>query len=236
MGDGVSTLLTSGWDDFEKWFGLGGKTTATITPGMNPAQTKLATTSATMKNAGVLLSLFGAANSAIGGYFAAKTQQYQLKSQASSMQFQSNMAAINAGQEELSAQSAEESGKTQVEQYTMRAGQEAASAQVATAARGVDLSSASAVDQRASQELVKQLDVNTIVGNYTRAAWADRTQATNYRNQSLLDNVSASNLKVSADTVSPGFAATTSLLNSASGIASQWDWRRRLQLAGVGGN
>ena len=141
------------------------------------------------------------------------------------------MDAINASQAELSAQSIQEAGKTQVQQYTMRAGQEEASQQVATAARGVDLGSASAVDQRASQDVVKQLDVLTINSNTARAAAAQRTQATNYSNESLLTNVSAQNVRASANSISPGLAATTSLLSSASGVASQWDWRRKVQMA-----
>lgn len=226
----MANFLTDSWEDVQKFFGLNGQTTAN-TAGMNPAQTKIASGAATMANAGLLTSVFGGISSAIGGYYAAKSAQYQAKSQASSLTFQSGMDAINASQAELSAQSIEEAGKTQVEQYTMRAGQEAASSTVATAARGVDLSSASAVDQRASMDLVKQVDVMTITANAARAAAAQRTTATNYSNESLLTSVSASNVRASANSISPVAAATTSLLNSASGIASQWDYRRKLQLA-----
>jgi hypothetical protein len=203
---------------------------------MNASQAQAAGAGATLKNAGLLTSVFGGINSAIGGYYAAQSAQYQQRSQASSLQFQSGMDAIGASQAELSAQSIQEAGKAQVEQYTMRAGQQAASDQVATAARGVDLSSGSAVAQRASDELVKQIDVNTIDANTARAAAGQRTQETNFSNESLLAGVSASNMRASANTISPGAALTTSLLNSATSIASQWDWRRKLQLAAVGGN
>ena len=230
----VPSFLTDSWTDVEKFFGLNGQTTADTT-GMTPAQAKIATSSATMKNLGLLGSLFGAANSAIGSYFAAQTQQYQLRSQASTLQFQSGMDAINAHGAEMSAQSILEAGKTQVEQYTMRAGQEAAATEAATAGRGIDLASGSAIAERASADVVKQIDVNTISANATRAAWAQRTQATNDRNASLLTGVSAGNMRASADSISPGAAATTSLLNSATGIASQWDWRRKLQMATASG-
>lgn len=231
----MPSFLTNSWEDVEKFFGIGGKTTADVsgyTPGTDAYDDK--TSSATLKNLGLLTSLFGAANTAVGAFYAAKAQQYQLKSQASTMQFQAGMDAINAHGAEMSAQSILEAGKTQVQQYTMRAGQEAARNTVATAARGVDLSSGSAVTERASEDLTKQLDVMTINANATRAAWGQRTQATNYGNASLLAGVSANNLRTSARTISPGAAATTSLLNSATGIASQWDWRRRIQLAAVG--
>lgn len=227
----MGTFLTSSWLDFEKFFGIGGHTSVDTSGMQTQGQVDTATNAQTLKNAGTLTAIFGGINSAIGSYYQAQAQQYQLKSQASSLQFQSGMDAINAHGAEMSAQSIEEAGKTQVEQYTMKAGQEAAATQVGTAARGVDLSSGSAVAQRASDELVKQLDVLTINSNATRAAWSQRTQATNDQNQSLLAGVSASNLRAGANTISPGLAVSTSLLNSATGIASQWDYRRKIALA-----
>lgn len=223
-------FLSDSWLDVEKFFGIGGHTDVD-TSQMTPGQASVATGAQTAKNVGALTAIFGGINSAIGGYYAAKSQQYQMKSAASSLDFQSGMDAINAHGAEMSAQSIEEAGKTQVEQYTMKAGQEAAATQVATAARGVDLTSGSAVAQRASDDLVKQMDVLTINANATRAAWAQRTQATNDQNQSLLSSTSASNMRASAGSISPGLAAGTSLLGSATGIASQWDYKRRIALA-----
>lgn len=231
----MGSFLTDSWDDFEKFFGINGQTTAN-TQGMNAGQASIATGAATIRNAGLLTSMFGAASSAIGSFYAAKTQQYQERSQASSLAFQANMDSLNASQAELSAQSIQESGKTQVQQYTMQAGQKAASTQVETAARGIDLSSGSAVNQRASDELVKQMDVYTINANATRAAWAQRTQATNDTNEATLARAGAGNALASAKTVSPGLAATTSLIGSATGLASQWDWRRKIQLAAMNGS
>lgn len=230
----MGSLLTSGWDDFEKFFGIGGQTTADVA-GMNAQQAKIATGAATMTNAGVLTSIFGATSAAIGNYYAAKSQQYQEKSQASSLNFQAGIDSINARQAEISAQTIQEAGKNQVSQYTMREGQEQASQTVATAARGVDLSSGSAVQQRASNELVKDIDVYTINSNATRAAWSQRAQATNYDNEALLARTGAANLTASATTISPFAAASTSLLGSASQVASQWDWRRKLNAAALQG-
>lgn len=226
------SFLTSSWTDIEKFFGLNGVSTADTTA-MTASQADFARNAATLKNVGALTAIFGGINAAVGSFYAAKAQQYQLRSQASALQFQSDMDAINAHAAEVSAQSIDAQGKTQVQQYTMRAGQEAAATQVATAARGVDLSSGSAVQQRASEDLVKQMDVYTINANTTRAAWAQRTQATNDQNEALLARTSASNLLASTDSISPLSAATTSLLGSATGVASQWDWRRRVQLAGA---
>jgi hypothetical protein len=231
----MSNFLTDSWTDLEKVFGINGQTTAD-TSGMTPAQAKVASDAATIKNAGLITGIFGGISSAIGSYYAAKTAQYQEQSQASSLNFQANIDAINARQAEISAQSIEEAGKTQVQQYTMQAAQKNAATQVGTAARGIDLSSASAVEQRASDTLVKDIDTMTISANATRAAWAQRTQETNDDNEALLSRTGASNLLASSKTISPGFAATTSLLNSASSIAGNWSYQRKLQLAAAGAN
>jgi hypothetical protein len=146
------------------------------------------------------------------------------------------MDAINARQAEMSAQSIQEAGKSQIAQYTMREGQEQASQTAATAARGVDLTSGSAVAQRASNEVVKDIDVNTISANATRAAWAQRTTATNYSNEALLARTGASNFNASASTISPIAAASTSLLGSATRLASQWDWSRQVRMAALNGS
>lgn len=200
---------------------------------LKPKVNSLSTYAKSAEVLGGLTAVFGAINSAVGSYYAAKTQQYQLQSQASALQFQAGMDAINAHSAEMSAQSILEAGKTQVEQYTMKAGQQAASEQVVTAARGIDLTSGSAVTQRASDDLVKQIDVMTINSNATRAAWAQRDQETNYRNASLMEQAGAVNALASANSISPGSAMTTSLLNSATSIASKWDWRRLTQLSGA---
>jgi hypothetical protein len=228
------SFLTDSWDAVEKVLGLNGKTTANVA-GMNPTQAKIATGAATTQNLGLITSVFGGINSAIGSYYAAQSAQYQAKSNASSLEFQSDMDALNARSAELSAQSILEQGKTQVEQYTMQAGQQKASTIANMGARGIVIGEGSSRDVLASQDLVKDLDVLTINSNATRAAWAERTAATNYSNKALLDRTSASNMRATAGSISPGLAVGTSLLGSATGVASQWDWRRRLAMSTAGG-
>ena len=222
----TSNLLTDPGTDFSKFFSGPAQASATqyFSPGASQKTPGTANAS-TIKGLGALTSIFSGINAAIGQFYAAKTQQYQQQSQASQLQFQSGMEAINAHNAEMNAQSIMEDARTQVQQYTMRAGQQQAASTAATAARGIDLSSESAIDQRASDDLMKQLGVLTINANATRAAWAQRTQATADSNQSLLDSVSASNMQNLANTISPGLALTRSLAGSATSIASKWDWR-----------
>ena len=57
-----------------------------------------------LQTLGPIMAIFGAANSAIGTFYQAKSAQNQLKSQALNQQFQSEMSAINAKSAEFSAQ------------------------------------------------------------------------------------------------------------------------------------
>lgn len=218
-------LLTSTWDKVSGWFS--GKNVDTT--GMTPGMAKLAQTGQAMKNAGLVVSILGGVNSAIGSFYAAKTAQYQDKSQASSFAFQSNMASINASRAEMTAQSIEEAGKSQIANYTMQAGEQKAGATVTMAARGIALGVGSAADVSASMDVEKSLNVLNINTNATRQAWAARQQATNYQNESLLDRTSAVNANRSADSISPFGSTVNSLLGSATQIAGQWDYSRWLK-------
>jgi hypothetical protein len=222
----MDNLLTSSWDSIEKWFE--GKNTDTT--GMSPSMAKTAQTGQQLRNAGLLMAVIGGINSAFGNYYAAKAQQYQERSEASSFSFQSDMAAINASRAEMTAETIEESGKSQVANYTMRAGQEKAGATATMAAHGIALGVGSAAEVSASEDIEKDLNVLAINSNTTRAAWAERQRGTDYSNEALLDRTSSVNARRSADSISPTASAFTSLLGSATQIAGQWDWNRWMKM------
>jgi hypothetical protein len=228
--DSSPSFLTSTWNDVEDFFtGKGANTT-----GMNPAQAKTVQTAKGMQNIGVAMTLMGGVNSAIGGYFAAKSQQYQDKSQALNLEYAADIASINARSAEYSAESTLEAGHSQIANLTMAAGQAKASTTATMAAHGITLGSGSAQEISASQDIVKDINVYTINANATRAAAADRTQATNYKNQALMDRTGASNALASANTISPFSAATSSLLTSASSVAQNWNNSQRLKMMMAG--
>jgi hypothetical protein len=160
--------------------------------------------------------------SAIGGFYAAKTAQYEAKSAASNYQFQSDMDALNARSAEADAQSILESSKSDIMRYTLQAGQEKAHVAATTGARGIVAGVGSARDVAASQEVVKDIDVMTINSNAVRAAQAKRVQATNYKNRALLENTASVNYGRFAKSISPFMAGAGSLLGSASRIGTQW--------------
>lgn len=216
---GGPTLLTGIFGAVQGFFtGQNANTT-----GMSPSMAQTAQTGQAIKNVSLLGQVFGGINSAIGSFYAAKTAQNEEKSQASSYAFQSNMASISAARSEMTAESIEESGKSQIANYTMQAGEQKASATASMAARGIALGVGSAATVSASMDVEKDLNVLAINQNTTRQAWAQREQGTNYTNQALLDRVSAVNALRGAGAISPVASSVNSLLGSATQFASQWN-------------
>lgn len=225
------SFLTDDWDALKNIYT--GQTSGNGAPADALANSKLQT------HLGLLGAVMGGLNSAIGTYYAAKSAQYQQKSIASSYQFQSDIDAINSRAAENDAQLALEAGKTQVAQYTMRAGEEKATTANETAAHGIVGGVGSSKEIAASQEIAKDIDVMTINSNATRQAWADRTRSTALKSRALMDRVSASNATLSANSISPVASGVTSLLGSASSISNQWAWysmMKRIPQTVAGGN
>jgi hypothetical protein len=173
-----------------------------------------------LQQAGPALSVIGAIGSAFGTYFAAKSQQYQLESQAMSMKFQQDIAGINARQAEVNAQAMLYARDQQVAATTMKYGKIKGAQRAAMAANGGTIGVGSNAEIEATNELMKEIDKNTINANAVRAAENSRIQAQNYKTQAVMAGVSADNLRTSANSISPFGGAFTSLLTSATSISS----------------
>jgi hypothetical protein len=161
-----------------------------------------------MASASLMGQVGGGLMSAAGSYYSAKSQKIALESQAA-------IADINARVSEMGAQSALYQGQQQVGALTLKAGQLKSSQRAAQAAGGIDIGSGSAAEVRASTDIMKEIDANTINANAVRSAWGYRIQGTNYQNQALMARANAS-------AINPASAAATSLLGSAGKVASSW--------------
>ncbi len=223
---GPPNFLTSSWDAVTSWFSGGNANTT----GMTPAMTSTARTGAVAGNMGLLTTVLGGINSAFGAFYSAKTAQYQEKSQASSLAFQSDMASLNASRAETTAQSIQEAGKNQIASYTAAAGEQKAGATASMAARGIALGVGSAADVSASQDVQKSLNMLAINSNTTRQAWAARQQGTNFSNEALISRAGAVNANASAGSISPMSGALSSLVGSATQVAENWDWNRWMRM------
>jgi len=181
------------------------------------------------QNAGLFTAAVGSINSAIGSYFAAQSQQNQLKMQAQNQKFSSQMAALNAKGAEYAAQSSMEAGFAQYGRMTMQQGQARASAAVGLASRGIQAGVGSAKEVMGSIDLINNIDRLTMNSNMIRQREAYRMQQANYMTQSAMDNLSSQNIKSSANSISPGLAASSSLMTGASDIGMSWLRTKRFE-------
>lgn len=168
------------------------------------------------------LQAAGAANSAVGAFYEAKSAKGQLRSRASSLDLQADLADINARQAEFEAQDILRAGRAEAGRVGMAARAEQNRGAAELAASGTQPGVGSAAEVQASAELLRQIDMLTVGGNAARGAAAARTQKVGYQNQATMNRMSASNLRRSASSISPWSAAATSLLGSATQVAPQW--------------
>ena len=150
----------------------------------------------------------GAASSAMGSYYGAKSQKASLNLQATMSDLSARMSETTAQQTLLSGQREEQ--KSRIATANLKGTQRAS-----MAANGIDLGEGTAAQILTSTDVMGEIDANTIQANAVRSAWGYRTQAVNQTNQ-------ASMSRAGADAISPFGSAATSLLSSAGAVAGNW--------------
>jgi hypothetical protein len=75
---------------------------------------------------------------------------------------------------------------------------------------------------------MKEIDMLTVNADTVRSSEAARLQRQNYLTASAMQDVSASNLAASGDSISPFMAAGSSILGSAGSVANAWYQDRKL--------
>lgn len=171
--------------------------------------------------AGIALTAASTAMSMVGSFYAVKSKQYELKAQASALDYQKTMAGINASMAEGQAMAIMESGQREIGRYSMQAGQLKSSRIASTAARGVQGGVGSAAEVIASGDVVKQIDMLTMNANTVRAAEAQRMQAQNIRASALMMGAQAEGLRKTGQSMTPWVGGLTGLLSGGSQVAMQ---------------
>jgi hypothetical protein len=175
-----------------------------------------------IETAGWWGAAMGAVTSAIGAYYAADAQKYQLKSQASSLEFQQEISRRNASLAQQQAESIRASGQQEIGRYTAQVGQQQATERARVGARGIQGGVGSTAEVAATTDLIKQVDVLTMSSNTIRQASAARMQAQNYQAQATILGASAANARRSAASISTWSGPMSSLLGSAGGLGIEW--------------
>lgn len=163
---------------------------------------------ALLQNISLGTQVMGGITSATGAYYGAQGQRATLGAQAA-------IGEANARISELGAQAALRDGQQSIATATAKYGQLAGAQRAAMAANGVALGEGSAADVAASTEFLKEQDKTTLEINAMRAAFGQRQQAANQTSQANMARANAAGL-------SAGGAAFTSLLGSATKVASTW--------------
>jgi len=151
--------------------------------------------------AGGLLSLVGALTGA-------QSQQDLLRAQA-------EIAKINATSAENNARTALMIGQREEQRSMLQTAQLKGRQTASMAANGIDLGEGSAARVLTDTDIMGKIDQNTIKANAMRQAWGLRTQAVSFRNDAAMR-------EAQAGAIAPWLVATSSLLNSAGSVASNW--------------
>jgi hypothetical protein len=145
---------------------------------------------------------------AVGSYNQAKAQQDQAN-------YAAQVAQNNATIAEYQAQDIERKGDEEASRLRREAAQLAGVQRNRLAAGGLDLSEGTAAELQSQTEFFSLVDQNTARSNAAREAWSKRQQGAQY-------SADAGMQRATASSISPGMAATTSLLGNAGRVADSW--------------
>lgn len=150
----------------------------------------------------------GAGMSAVGAFFGAKAEKDSLRSQA-------RIAEINARIMDSNARNTLRVGNIEESRVKLAGAQAKSSVKASIASSGIDLGSTTALARLTGNDLITEVDAQTVRENALRAAWGQRIDAGNLRR-------GAASARATAKGISPGLATVTSLLGSAQSVASSW--------------
>ncbi len=132
---------------------------------------------------------------------------------ASAARYQAQVARNNAIIANQNAEYSVQSGLRKTEQASLKGAALYGKAKAALAANGVDVNSGSANDVLTSERETNKLDAETVLSNAELTAYGYRANATSYRAQAGLDDMTAEQAPIGA-----AFKAAGGLLSSASAI------------------
>lgn len=159
----------------------------------------------------------GLGASALGGVTSALGAYSSSQASAQSAKYNSEVDKINAGIAQRKATDAGAAGEAETYNAGLRTREKIGAIETNQAASGIDVNKGSAVDVRASQEAVGQLDALTIRTNAAKEAYGYNAQADSLNNQSNLELDEASQDK------SAGFLdAGSTLLGTAGTVGSKY--------------
>jgi hypothetical protein len=139
----------------------------------------------------------------IGKFFSAQLERQQAKSAAMKKKYAASAFDQAASGENERVHLITEKVKQEISYRSMQSGSEKAQQRVNTARRGVLASAGSSAEVRASMELMRQIDAQTININGVRQANAARMKAQQYRSSAAAARAEAHNLRQTNSGITP---------------------------------
>ncbi|NBT57960.1 hypothetical protein EBT16_04165 [bacterium] len=135
--------------------------------------------------------------------------------QKRSLNYQADIADINSRLNEMSADQEIKKGQFQEQALMQDVANVKGTQRSSMAANGLELTEGTARNILESTDYMAERDLETIRTNAARAAFGQRTQALNYKNQ-------AAAYRMQSDQISPFWAGATSLIGGAGNVAAGW--------------
>ena len=169
---------------------------------------------------GVISQGFGVVGSVIGAYSAAQTEKYKTKSLALSLQHKKDMALFNQRMKESQAQHIGRAYNKKIMMLGLKQGAAKSAGVVSIASRGGVRGYGSNRDVMVSNDILAQIDKNTMNSNKVRAVENKRLEGVGLGIQGSMYGMSASNMFSSASQINPFMNMTSSLLTGTSSLIS----------------
>ena len=169
---------------------------------------------------GVISQGFGVVGSVIGAYSAAQTEKYKTKSLALSLQHKKDMALFNQRMKESQAQHIGRAYNKKIMMLGLKQGAAKSAGVVSIASRGGVRGVGSNRDVMVSNDILAEIDKNTMNSNKVRAVANKRLEGVGLGIQGSMYGMSASNMFSSASQINPFMNMTSSLLTGTSSLIS----------------
>lgn len=152
---------------------------------------------------------------AVSMAFSAMQARNAAKATQGMANYNAQVAENNAKTAEIHAQDAIKRGDEDAHAIRRNADQLKGSQRASMAVKGLDLAEGTAADLQDQTDFFSLTDQTTARGNAAKEAWSIRVGANNYSNEAAMQ-------RATAKSISPGMAATTSLIGSAGQVAGKW--------------
>ena len=169
---------------------------------------------------GVISQGFGVLGGIIAADSAASTEKYKTKSLALSLEHKKDMALFNQRMKESQAQHISRAYNIKLMMLGLKQGAAKSAGVVSIASRGGVRGVGSNLNVMAGNDILAQIDKNTMNSNKVRAVENKRLEAVGLGIQGSMYGMSASNMFSSASQINPFMNMTSSLLTGTSSLIS----------------